>query len=274
MPINQLPEWYMQKGKFEGATILTDKIRELDKLISMTRKHKGVEKQLQQFTTKLAKLKEEQRRQKKMKKGSGKSLSVPKQGFQIVIIGFTNSGKSTFLKKMTNANPKIGSYKFTTKQPEIGMLDYEGALVQLVEVPALEQKNKAELLSIVRSANGIILLYRYEEDEKEIEKLLEDNSIHKPTMKFSFRKYPTAKQVFDFFKLIRIYTKQPGKKVDMTKPLILSKGATLIHAANEIHKDFAEELKFARVWGSAKFKGQRVEREFKLKDGDIVEFHI
>jgi len=274
MPINQLPEWYIQKGKYESATVLTDKIRELDKLISMTRKHKGVEKQLQQMTTKLAKLKEEQKRQKKLRKRSGRSLSVAKQGFQVVIIGFTNSGKSTFLKKLTNAEPKIGSYKFTTKKPGIGMVEYGSALLQMVEVPALEQKNQAELLSIVRSSDGIILLYIDDKEKEKLEKLLDNNSIHKPIMKLILGKYPTAKQIFDFFKLIRLFTKEPGKKTEMDKPLVMVQGTTILDAAKEIHKDFYKNLKFARVWGSARFKGQRVEKNYKLKDGDIIEFHI
>jgi ribosome-interacting GTPase 1 len=274
MPINQLPEWYLQKGKYERAETLVEKIKELERLISMTRKHKGVEKQMKQLTSKLAKLRDEKTRQKKIKKSSKKTLSAPKQGFQVVIIGFTNSGKSTFLKKLTNADPKIASYKFTTKKPEIGMIDYDSALLQLVEIPGLERKNQAELLSIVRSADGIILLYNNIVERKQVENIIDDNSIHKPTMKFKFGKYPTKKEIFDFFKLIRVFTKQPRKKAEFNNPLILTQGATIMKAAKEIHKDFAKDLKFARVWGSAKYKGQRVDKEFKLKDGDIIEFHI
>lgn len=274
MPINQLPEWYIQKAKYESADSISEKIKELEKLISMTRKHKGVEKQMLQLSTKLAKLKQELKRQKTIKKKSGKSMAVPKQGFQVVIIGFTNSGKSTFLKKLTNAEPKIAAYKFTTKKPEIGMIDYDSALLQLVEVPALNGKNQTELLAIVRSADGIILLYNNEKEKNEIKELLEENSIHKPTMSFEFGDYPTKKQIFRFFKLIRVFTKQPGKKAEMSKPLILARGTTIMQAAKEIHKDFAKDLKYARVWGSSKFAGQRVDKKFRLKDGDIIEFHI
>jgi hypothetical protein len=44
--------------------------------------------------------------------------------------------------------------------------------------------------------------------------------------------------------------------------------------AAEIHKDFAENLKFARVWGGTKFDGQRVQRDYVLQEGDIVELHV
>jgi uncharacterized protein len=48
----------------------------------------------------------------------------------------------------------------------------------------------------------------------------------------------------------------------------------VLDLAEFIHKDFLFNLKFARVWGSAKFEGQRVEKTHVLKDLDIVEFHI
>jgi ribosome-interacting GTPase 1 len=40
------------------------------------------------------------------------------------------------------------------------------------------------------------------------------------------------------------------------------------------HQDFIFNLKFARVWGSAKFDGQRVDKKHILKDRDLVELHI
>jgi len=44
--------------------------------------------------------------------------------------------------------------------------------------------------------------------------------------------------------------------------------------AAEIHKDFVEKLLYARIWGSEKYKGQRVQRDHLLEDGDIIELHI
>jgi len=44
---------------------------------------------------------------------------------QAVIIGFTNSGKSSLLKNLTNAEPEIANYEFTTKKPIIGILFFE-----------------------------------------------------------------------------------------------------------------------------------------------------
>ena len=80
--------------------------------------------------------------------------------------------------------------------------------------------------------------------------------------------------IFDSLKILRVYTKTPGKKADFEDPVILSVGSTLLEAAKEIHKDFARNLKFARVWGEGVFDGQMVQKDFVLKDGHVVEFHI
>jgi ribosome-interacting GTPase 1 len=81
-------------------------------------------------------------------------------------------------------------------------------------------------------------------------------------------------EIFKELEIIRVYTKEPGKPPVLADPLILKKGSTVLDAAREIHKDFEQKLKYAKVWGSTKFEGQRVERDYKLQDKDIVEFHI
>lgn len=43
------------------------------------------------------------------------------------LIGFPNVGKSTFLSRVTNANPKIANYHFTTLNPNLGVVDLDGA---------------------------------------------------------------------------------------------------------------------------------------------------
>jgi len=82
------------------------------------------------------------------------------------------------------------------------------------------------------------------------------------------------KETFKALDIIRVYTKTPGGKPDLTEPVILKKGSIVEDAAESIHKDFRNKLKYALVWGSAKFDGQRVRRNHVLEDGDIIEFHI
>ena len=81
------------------------------------------------------------------------------------------------------------------------------------------------------------------------------------------------KTIFQGLRVIRVYTKTPGKKSNLTKPYILSLGTTVMDAARTIHKELAESIKYARLWGSDKYDGQRVERDHVLEDGDIIEIH-
>lgn len=80
--------------------------------------------------------------------------------------------------------------------------------------------------------------------------------------------------IFRVLDIIRVYTKMPGQKPDFNDPIILDRGNTLADAAEEVHKDFRAQLKYARVWGSGKHDGVMVKRDHILQDGDIIELHL
>jgi len=80
--------------------------------------------------------------------------------------------------------------------------------------------------------------------------------------------------IYNMLDIIRVYTKSPGAKADLNEPVILKTGSTVEEAAGSVHKDFLRNLKYAQVWGSGKFDGQRVSRGYVLEDGDVIEFHI
>jgi ribosome-interacting GTPase 1 len=82
------------------------------------------------------------------------------------------------------------------------------------------------------------------------------------------------RKLFEILDVIRVYTKTPGGKPDMTDPIVLEKGSTLEMAATSIHKSFAQRMKFARIWGSGKHDGVMVSRDHVLEDGDIIELHV
>ena len=80
--------------------------------------------------------------------------------------------------------------------------------------------------------------------------------------------------VFDRLEVVRVYSKPPGKEADFSAPFVLEQGSTVADFARKVHKDFYENLKSARVWGSAVYDGQMVGRDHVLQEGDIVELHI
>ncbi|MFQ6044128.1 MAG: GTPase [Candidatus Poribacteria bacterium] len=81
-------------------------------------------------------------------------------------------------------------------------------------------------------------------------------------------------QIYKSLDIIRVYTKAPSKPADKADPIILPKGSTVIDAAEQLHKDFASEMKYARIWGQGKYDGQSVSRDEILSDEDILEFHV
>lgn len=53
------------------------------------------------------------------------------------LVGFPNVGKSTFLSRVTNAQPKIANYHFTTLQPNLGVVDFEDGGFVIADIPGL-----------------------------------------------------------------------------------------------------------------------------------------
>jgi ribosome-interacting GTPase 1 len=70
--------------------------------------------------------------------------------------------------------------------------------------------------------------------------------------------------------LVRVYTKPPGKRAERVDPFVLHSGSTVMDLASRIHGDLAHKLAYAKVWGG-KVDGQKVSREFELRDRDLVE---
>jgi ribosome-interacting GTPase 1 len=80
--------------------------------------------------------------------------------------------------------------------------------------------------------------------------------------------------IYQFLNVIRVYTKQPGKPPDLTSPFTVPIGSTLVEMAEHVHRDFADKLKSARIWGTGVHDGQSVGREHVLHDKDVVELHV
>jgi len=82
------------------------------------------------------------------------------------------------------------------------------------------------------------------------------------------------REVYQILGIIRVYTKAPGGDPDLSEPVVLKKGSTVEDVALSIHKDFLKKLRYARIWGSGKFDGQMVKRDYPLSEGDVIELHI
>jgi len=79
---------------------------------------------------------------------------------------------------------------------------------------------------------------------------------------------------FNLLDIIRIYAKPPGKPADMDEPFTLPAGSTVMDLATAIHRELAEKLKFARIWGTGVYAGQNTQRNHVLNDRDVIELHF
>jgi uncharacterized protein len=75
--------------------------------------------------------------------------------------------------------------------------------------------------------------------------------------------------------VVRVYTKLPTQKEpDYDRPYTIRRGGTLLEVAEMVHKDFATQLKSARVWGRHVHDGTHVKGDYVPHDKDVVELHI
>ena len=304
MPINvNDPEYSKAEIWFHEAKSVEEQLLALNKMISHAPKHKGAENLRQQLTTRRKKLEAQLIKQKKSGKSS--KQGIRKDDMQAVLVGKTNSGKSTLLKLLTNAEPRISEAKFTTNESIVGMVSYATTQIQLVEIPAIEGENFDKSTSY-NADTCLILINRLDEINEILSKLktqgkiiLIFNKIDKfsenekrkieATLKSKFKNYPFAlisakkstedsiselkEKIFQSFDKIRIYTKEPDKEPDKKNPMILNKNATISEVAEKILKGFSKKIKQIKIWGpSSKFSGQIVGLKHKVKDLDIVEF--
>lgn len=260
MPVNAPIEYYKAEEKFKTAKNKEDKIAALEEMMRLLPKHHGSENAFAQLKAKMARLKKESD-----KKGARK-VGIQKEGeAQVCLIGFTNTGKSSLLKELTRANPKISEHKYTTTKPEIGMMDYKGVKVQLVEIPSTFD---SEYMSIARSSDGIALVVSNAKEKQKLEQMIKENFIrvkHVFINPHEEDKEEIREKIWKALGLMVVYTKKT--KTPMALPI----GSTALDFAKRIHKDFVTNFRFARLWRAGTQK--QIGLNYVLQDEDIVEIH-
>jgi ribosome-interacting GTPase 1 len=115
-------------------------------------------------------------------------------------------------------------------------------------------------------------------DPEEVEVLEELTGVRYPALSVSAETgaglEEIAPMLFRGLEIARVYTKAPGRDADRDRPYTLRRGATVLDVARLVHRDLADSLKFAKVWGSGAFDGQQVGPDHAIADGDVVELHV
>jgi ribosome-interacting GTPase 1 len=108
MPVNATQEYFLAEKKYLEARTIEDRIKYLQEMIRTLPKHKSSENQLSELRRRLAKLKKEAATLRKV--STKPKFIIRKEGAaQVCIIGLTQSGKSTLLNSLTNANVEVGA---------------------------------------------------------------------------------------------------------------------------------------------------------------------
>jgi len=328
MPANLPPQYFETEKKLKNASTPQEKTAILEELLSIVPKHKGTEKLQALLKTKIAKLKSAAQKKPSTAKHSPIYLIEKSGAGQVVLVGPPNGGKSMLVKSLTNANPDIGDYPYTTRQAYPAMMKYENIQVQLVDIPPVTPDYMESWIpELIKGADGILVIVDSASldsvdtlksllvklKEKKIELISENEDIageeklfikkallvankkdltlgeknYSHLKEFCEGKFDTIsvsalhqdgldelkKRIFYMLDIIRVYSKVPGKKAELSDPFVLKKGSSVQDMARAVHRDFSQKLKFARIWSRSKYQGQKVNRDHILEDEDIIELH-
>ena len=331
MPANLTPQYLEAERRFRQASTPDEQLEALEAMMATIPKHKGTEHMRADIRRRMAKIRTEAARARKSGAKGPTWHHVPREGAgQVALVGAPNAGKSRLLAALTNANPVVAPYPFSTRTPLPGMVPFEDIKIQLVDLPPIAPETAEPwLFALIRQADGALLVADLADDDLlasmdavmalsaegrvefgrgrghqgAVPTLLvaakgdaPDASVRLELLREAygarFEILPVAAEageglerlkheLFRMLGVIRVYTKAPGRRADKSVPFVFRRGITVEEAAAVVHKDFAERLKYARVWGSAgsagfggrAYEGQMVQREHVLEDGDVLELH-
>jgi len=312
MPANLTPQYMEAEEAYKRAITPEEKLAALEEMLRTIPKHKGTDKMQADIKRRIARMKEAGEAARKKGKadpyrvereGAGQVFVVgsPNSGKSALVAGLTNAKVIVAPYPFATVQPVPGMMKHEdiliqlVDTPPISADNCPPALVASV------RSGDAVMMVVDASADSCL------DDVQDLSDLLQERGVinhGKPHVvalskidlpaaadnaEIVLEAYPDIKFVkvsaesgegleelplivFDMLDIIRLYSKPPGRDVDRAAPFVLKRGGTVADLAGAIHRDLPRTMKSARVWGSARFDGQPVPREYVLSDGDVVEF--
>ena len=158
MPTNLPAEYYKVEEEYKAAKDHQQKIQLLEELISTVPKHKGTDKLRADLRRKLSKMRSSGGGSKAARHETPYHIDREGAG-QVVICGPANTGKSALVDAVTNAEPEVQPYPFSTWGPTPGMIEIENIQVQLIDTPALDRDFvEPEHIDLIRRADLVLLM--------------------------------------------------------------------------------------------------------------------
>jgi uncharacterized protein len=167
MAVNLTPQYHEAELEYKKAQTAEERLECLKKMYQLVPKHKASEKLQAELKTKLSAVKEEVEQARKHPKKAAVSYKFPRQGAgQVIVIGGPNAGKSRLLTRLTRATPEVAPYPFTTREPNVGMMDWEDVKIQLIDTPPITvDVMEGYLSSLVRAADAAVLMVDLGDDD-------------------------------------------------------------------------------------------------------------
>ncbi|MDA4126393.1 MAG: GTP-binding protein [Thaumarchaeota archaeon] len=144
---------------------LPEKIKKIEDDIHKTQVNKKTEHHIGLLRAKLSKLKADMEEQHSRRTGSRVGYDVKKSGdATVVLIGLPSVGKSTLLNRLTNAKSKVASYQFTTLEVVPGVMEHNGARIQVLDLPGIIKGASSgkglgrRVLAVARNADLILFI--------------------------------------------------------------------------------------------------------------------
>lgn len=328
MPANLTHQYRKAEEEYRRAQSPEEQVACLEQMLQLIPKHKGTEHLQADLKTRLKEARSDVQSEKSAGK-KGLSYRIPRQGAgTVLIIGGPNAGKSSIVDHLTNAEPDVAPYPFTTREPFPAMMPWSDVLVQLIDTPPVSEAHfEPYINSFTRTADLVLLCMDgssddapeetaavirqlesrktllseatgFDEDDfsklhvktrlvvtraddpdvdTRLEFLWDMTSRKLPLVLVEFDREESREalrdSIYESLRVIRVYTKAPGKPPVYEEPFTVPVGGTVEDLARQVHRDLADKLKYARIWGAEVHDGQSVGREHVLHDGDMLELH-
>ena len=158
MPANLTPQYRKAERQYRQAQSASEQLAALQLMLQLIPKHKGTDHLQADLKARISQARKAAQAERSAPKG-GLSYRIPRQGAgQIVVLGGPNAGKSRLVAELTNADPEVAAWPFTTREPLPAMMPWEDVRLQLVDTPPVTgQHIDPWLVDLVRTADAVVL---------------------------------------------------------------------------------------------------------------------